>query len=158
MKLGSLLASKICEERKEELISKLNGIEFSVAKANWPWVKSTDFEIFGSGKLTGHGETNGLVKFFARKEILDSLGLVDHWGNRWILGGLGGPQQLGASWPVGKHRTFIKMMPFCWEAGPSLQSRQSQRPKERNPYKANTGGQLPWKKIVVQWYLLLVWQ
>jgi hypothetical protein len=79
------LASKICEERKEELISKLNEIEIFVAKANRPGVKSTDFEILGGGKLTGHGETNGLVKFFARKEILDSLGLVDHQGNRWIF-------------------------------------------------------------------------
>jgi hypothetical protein len=76
------LASRICEERRSELVSKLNGIEFSVAKANWSWVKSTDFLIFGTGKLTSHGETNGLVEFFARKEILNSLGLVDHWGNR----------------------------------------------------------------------------
>ncbi len=108
MKLGSLLASKICDERKEEIISKLNGIEFLVAKANRPWVKSTNFEILGSGKLTGHEETNGLVEFFSQKEILDSLGLVNHQENRWILGGLGGPQQLGASWPVGKTPDFYK--------------------------------------------------
>jgi hypothetical protein len=108
LKLGSLLASKICEKRKDELIIKLIGIEFSVAKANQLWVKLTDFEIFGSGKLTGHGETNELVNFFVQKEILDSLGLVGHWGNRWILGGLGGPQQLRASRPVGKTPDFYK--------------------------------------------------
>jgi hypothetical protein len=102
------LASKICEERKEELISKLNGIEFLVAMVNRPWVKLTNFENFCSGKLAGHGETNGLVKFFARKEILDSLGLVDHRGNRSILGRLRGPQQLGSSRPMGKTPDFYK--------------------------------------------------
>ncbi len=71
-------------------------------------MKSTDFENFGSGKLTGHVEINGLVKFFARKEILDSLGLVHHRGNQWILGRLGGPQQLVASCPVRKTPDFYK--------------------------------------------------
>jgi hypothetical protein len=111
------LASKICEERTEELLSELNGIEFSVAKANRPWVKSTDFEIFDSGKLTGHGETNGLVEFFAQKEILDSMGLVDHQGNLWIIGRLGGPQQLGASQPVGKPLDYYKNDAILLESG-----------------------------------------
>jgi hypothetical protein len=77
-----------------------------------------DFKNFGSGKLTGHGETNGFVKFFARKEILDSLGLIKHWGNWWILGGLGGPQQLGASRPVGKIPDFYKNDAVLLESRP----------------------------------------
>ncbi len=65
-----------------------------------------DFEIFGSVKLTSHEETNGLDKLFAQKEILDSLGLVNHQGNRWMLGRLGGPQQLKASQLVRKTSNF----------------------------------------------------
>ncbi len=76
---------------------------------NRPWVKLTDLKIFVvDGKLAGHGETNGLVKFFARKEILNSLWLVGHHGNRSILGRLRGPQQLRASRLVGKTPDFYK--------------------------------------------------